>query len=147
MEAMKARLKTIQSGTTDLAALSSPLEMRALPFPQSFPPLPTDRFRIKADGTFDYMGREKFHEIYQLWDSAFLQHSGLLLINVYGTPGSVDLQKCAVRAAQPACRLCLIYLLAVLLSWLQLWQEPHACCTGSASDAAQTSGGLHFGLL
>ena len=88
VEAMKARLKTIQSGTTDLAALSSPLEMRALPFPQSFPPLPTDCFRIKADGTFDYMGREAFAPILHKWKS--LRQARVFMLNVYGTPGYVE---------------------------------------------------------
>ncbi len=86
---MLQRFKSIRSGTTQLDSLCSPTQVCALPFPQSFAPLPTDRFSIKADGTFDYMGREKFNDIYQLWNAAFVRHSGLLLINVYGTPGSV----------------------------------------------------------
>ncbi len=85
---MKQRFGTIRTGTTQLDSLCSPTQVCALPFPQSFAPLPTDRFSIKGDGTFDYMGREKFNDIYQLWHAAFVQHSGLLLINVYGTPGS-----------------------------------------------------------
>ena len=89
VEVMKQRFQTIRSGATPLGFLCSPTKVCALPFPQSFAPLPTDRFSIKADGTFDYMGREKLNDIYQLWHSAFVQRSGLLLINVYGTPGSV----------------------------------------------------------
>jgi hypothetical protein len=95
---MKQRFHTIRSGTTHLDSLCSPAEVSALPFPQSFAPLPTDRFSIKADGTFDYMGRDKFNDIYQLWHTSFVQRSGLLLINVYGTPGFVRYCSCGCNA-------------------------------------------------
>ena len=86
---MRARFDAIRSGSFSLDSLASPSEVNSLLFPQTFHPLPSDRFRIKEDGTVDFMGREKLREIYQQWDRAFVQRSGLLAINVYGTPGSI----------------------------------------------------------
>jgi len=45
---MKQRFGTIRSGTTQLDSLCSPTKVCALPFPQSFAPLCTYRFSIKA---------------------------------------------------------------------------------------------------
>jgi hypothetical protein len=85
---MKARLESIRAASTTVELLSSPATDTVLPFPQPFGPLPTDRFRIAADGTFSYMGREQLRGIYLKWKEAFVDRSGLLVINVYGTPGS-----------------------------------------------------------
>ena len=87
LQAMKTLFDGIRSSNISLATLGSSDAVSSLPFPQAFPPLPSDRFRITTGGTFDYMGREKFNEIYQQWHDAFVRRSGLQLINVYGTPG------------------------------------------------------------
>lgn len=84
---MKKRAEEIRAANPAVADLSSPAKVSTLPFPQALVPLPMDRFRISADGTFEYMGREKFQELHDRWEKAFLQESGVLVINVYGTPG------------------------------------------------------------
>lgn len=86
---MKTCLESIRAAGTTVDTLSTPSLETILPFPQPFGPLPTDRFRIAADGTFRYMGREQLRVIHSKWKEAF-DRSGLLLINVYGTPGSVS---------------------------------------------------------
>lgn len=101
---MKQRFDKIRNGSTQLDSLCSPTQVCALPFPQSFAPLPSDRFSIKADGTFDYMGREKFNDIVKQWDKAFVERSGVLQINVYGTPGSAQ-QQCVHEHMHDICSL------------------------------------------
>ena len=139
---MVDRRNTIRSCRVDLATLISPTQLTSLPFPQSFHPLPTDRFCIKPDGTFDYMGREKFNDIYQQWHAAFVQHSGLLVINVYGTPGSVD------RYQQHALgSLVMMLMMYVICLCTQIRQESHARRSGDVPPAAQVSSGLYLRLL
>lgn len=94
---MKGRLEVIRTLQSSVDALSSPAQLHSLPFPQAWAPLPTDRFRIADDHTFGYMGREQFKAIFEEWQSAFVKQSGVLTINVYGTPGSAALHRAGVR--------------------------------------------------
>jgi len=48
-----------------LDSLSDPSRWTSLPFPALSPQLPLDRFRFNPDGTFRFMGRQIFADVYQ----------------------------------------------------------------------------------
>ena len=147
LKVMGERFKNIRSGKLTVDDLTSPAKVWKLPFPQSFAPLPADRFRILEDGTFEYMGRVMFKEIFNLWDDAVKGKSGLQLINVYGTPGSVasstpsvcrpvDVLTCIVALT--------LFLFAHPIVCLQLRQKSHAGCFSCTSDSAAGPSGIHI---
>ena len=83
---MLQRHKAMAAIDSSIDSFSDPTMQHILPFPLSFPPLPIDRFTLTADSTFHFMGREAFRSVFDLWQKADTK-KGLLVMNVYGTPG------------------------------------------------------------
>ena len=78
-------LADIKANTVTEESLSDPTLTQWIPFPFPSSTRPGDRFVLKEDGSFLYMGRSKFKDIYK--DVTNLSSVALPRINVYGGRG------------------------------------------------------------
>jgi len=94
IEYMILREQILETEGCSLGSLRDPSRWTSLPFPSLFCQLPLDRFSLNPDGTFRFMGREIFAEVYQVV-SNMSRRTG----KIYSLQGSSGTGKSHILAA------------------------------------------------